>query len=620
LTEPFVGSPYVEGTQVPITRQSRLRRPPLLGLVAGAGLLVAAVSGTGLTMVLTQHVEAAAVRTTAAGDQTVVRDFVTRTLRPEDLTAALSQARLLDLQERLSTLARSAGLRSLLLVGPTGQPVASGGAAVPLAAEGSRLSDALAGTPSAVIQSTGISAGTSPGGPVLVEYLPLRVSGVVVGATVLSRDAAPILAAVEATQRDILILVGGGAAVLVLLLVLVFRAAQELLNRQTDELMRSARSDAITGLLNHGSVVKVLADLLAREGSEESGVGIAVIDIDNFRGLNEVHGHPAGDMALRTVAGIVQENGTGWAAVGRYGPDEFLFVSKPGQGRSVEPAVEELRQRLEATSLRFGQSESLPITISAGISHYPFHAKGVNDLLSAANVALAEAKASGGDALRTANAWTNDPSDRARTTFDVLQGLVNAIDAKDRYTKRHSEDVAAYAIFLAGLIDLETKLREPLRTAALLHDVGKIGIPDEILRKPGPLTPYEMEIVKQHVALGDLIVRDLPNLWVVRTGIRHHHERWDGRGYLDGLEGERIPLIARVLAVADAFSAMTTTRPYRKALPAEEALRRLEDAAGSQLEERLALAFVEGMRTAADAPWEHIQPSAPRPHIVRSAA
>jgi HD-GYP domain-containing protein (c-di-GMP phosphodiesterase class II) len=129
-----------------------------------------------------------------------------------------------------------------------------------------------------------------------------------------------------------------------------------------------------------------------------------------------------------------------------------------------------------------------------------------------------------------------------------------------------------------------------------------------------------MEIVKQHVALGDLIVRDLPNLWVVRTGIRHHHERWDGRGYLDGLEGERIPLIARILAVADAFSAMTTTRPYRKALPAEEALRRLEDAAGSQLEERLALAFVEGMRTAADAPWEHLQPPGPRPHIVRSAA
>jgi diguanylate cyclase (GGDEF)-like protein len=571
-------------------------------------------------MVLTEHVEAAAVRTTAAGDQTVVRDFAARTLRAEDLTAAISQGRLLDLQARLSTLARSAGLRSLLLVGPTGQPVASGGAAVPLAAESSRLSDALAGTSSAVIHSAGIPGGTSPAAPVLVEYLPLSVAGVVVGATVVSRDAAPILAAVEATQRDILILVGGGAVVLVLLLVLVFRAAQELLNRQTDELMRSARSDAITGFLNHGSVVKVLADLLARDGADQTGVGIAVIDIDNFRLLNDVHGHPAGDMALRTVAGMVQEDGTSWAAVGRYGPDEFLFVSRPGQGRSVEPAVDGLRQRLEATSLRFGESESLPITISAGISHYPFHAKGVNELLSAANLALAEAKASGGDAVRTANAWTNDPSDRARTTFDVLQGLVNAIDTKDRYTKRHSEDVAAYALFLAERIDLEMKLREPLRTAALLHDVGKIGIPDEILRKPGPLTPYEMEIVKQHVALGDLIVRDLPNLWVVRTGIRHHHERWDGRGYLDGLEGERIPLIARVLAVADAFSAMTTTRPYRKALAAEEALRRLEDAAGSQLEERLALAFVEGMRTAADAPWEHLQPPGPRPHIVRSVA
>jgi diguanylate cyclase (GGDEF)-like protein len=614
LTLPFVGSPYVEGTQVPITRHPRLRRPPLLGLVAGAGLLVAVMSGTGLTMVLTEHVEGAAVRTTAAGDQTVVRDFATRTLRAQDLTAALSPGRLTDLQGRLSTLARSAGLRSVLLVGPTGQPVASGGAAVPPAAESRRLSDALAGIPSAVIHG-----GSSADGPVLVEYLPLSVSGVVVGATLVSRDAAPILAAVDATRRDILLLIGGGGFVLVLLLMLLFRAAQELLNRQADELIRSARSDAITGFLNHGAVVNALAEVLARDGADQ-GVGIAVIDIDNFRLLNDVHGHPAGDVALRTVASMVKEDGTSWAAVGRYGPDEFLFVSSPGQGRAVEPAVENLRQRLEATSLRFGESESLPITISAGISHFPFHAKGVNELLSAANVALAEAKVSGGDAVRTANAWTNDPSDRARTTFDVLQGLVNAIDTKDRYTKRHSEDVAAYALFLAGRVDLEVKLMEPLRTAALLHDVGKIGVPDEILRKPGPLTPYEMEIVKQHVALGDLIVRDLPNLWVVRTGIRHHHERWDGRGYLDGLEGERIPFIARILAVADAFSAMTTTRPYRKALPAEEALRRLEDAAGSQLEERLALAFVEGMRTAADAPWEHLQPPGPRPHIVRSAA
>jgi HD-GYP domain-containing protein (c-di-GMP phosphodiesterase class II) len=132
--------------------------------------------------------------------------------------------------------------------------------------------------------------------------------------------------------------------------------------------------------------------------------------------------------------------------------------------------------------------------------------------------------------------------------------------------------------------------------------VGKIGIPDGVLRKPGKLTAEEYEIVKQHVALGDLIVRDLPDLELIRAGIRHHHERWDGAGYLTRLAGEEIPLVARILSVADAFSAMTTTRPYRKSLSVDEAITRLEDAAGSQLDEKLVLAFVSGLRSAADPP------------------
>ena len=134
-----------------------------------------------------------------------------------------------------------------------------------------------------------------------------------------------------------------------------------------------------------------------------------------------------------------------------------------------------------------------------------------------------------------------------------------------------------------------------INNAGLLHDVGKIGIPDTILRKPGRLTSDESEIVKQHVALGDSIVRSIADTDIIRAGIRHHHERWDGRGYLEGLSGDDIPLIARILAVGDVFSAMTTTRPYRKALPIEEALRRLGDAAGTQLDERLVAAFLRGI-------------------------
>ncbi|HEX6139893.1 MAG TPA: HD domain-containing phosphohydrolase, partial [Candidatus Limnocylindria bacterium] len=157
-------------------------------------------------------------------------------------------------------------------------------------------------------------------------------------------------------------------------------------------------------------------------------------------------------------------------------------------------------------------------------------------------------------------------------------------------------------VFLARRIGLDDELCRTIHLAGLLHDIGKIGIPDVLLRKPGKLTTGEFEVFKQHVALGDAIVRDVPRVDDVRAGIRHHHERWDGNGYLDGLEGEEIPLIGRILAVADAFSAMTTTRPYRKALSLTEALKRLGDAAGSQLQEDLVAAFIDGIETDADAP------------------
>jgi HD-GYP domain-containing protein (c-di-GMP phosphodiesterase class II) len=187
-------------------------------------------------------------------------------------------------------------------------------------------------------------------------------------------------------------------------------------------------------------------------------------------------------------------------------------------------------------------------------------------------------------------------------TFNILEGLVIAVDTKDHYTSRHSEDVARYADFLARRLELDPDTRRAIGSAGKLHDIGKIGIPDAILRKPGRLTDEEYAVVKQHVALGDAIVRDLPDIDLIRAGIRHHHERWDGRGYLDELVGEQIPLVARILAVGDAFSAMTTTRPYRKSLAVEEALKRLEDAAGTQLDARLVEIFVQAMRSAGDAP------------------
>ena len=152
-------------------------------------------------------------------------------------------------------------------------------------------------------------------------------------------------------------------------------------------------------------------------------------------------------------------------------------------------------------------------------------------------------------------------------TFDVFQGLIFAVDTKDRYTKQHSEDVARYGVFLAERLGLSRRgdRHDPRRRAAPRHRQDRRSR-TRSCASPASLTAEEYAIVKQHVALGDLIVRDLPDVDVIRAGVRHHHERWDGDGYLDRLAGEEIPLVARILAVGDAFSAMTTTRPYRKAL------------------------------------------------------
>ncbi len=383
-------------------------------------------------------------------------------------------------------------------------------------------------------------------------------------------------------------------------LFLVFRAAQARINRQTDQLVEATRRDPLTDTPNHGTLVAALAATIETARTTKEPIAVALLDIDNFRLLNDTHGHAAGDQAILTLSALLRVEFPAGAILGRYGPDEFLVIEPSVEVAVLEQAIERLRLALAERALQFGESESLPVTISAGICAYPEHASSVTDLLSAATITLQEAKSSGGDAIRVAGSNLEIPVETR--TFDVYQGLVMAVDGRDRYTKRHSEDVARYAVYLGQRLGLEPDLVATIRVAGLLHDVGKIGVPDGILRKPARLTDDEFAVMKQHVALGDLIVRDLPDCDLIRAGIRHHHERWDGGGYPDGLAGDEIPLVARIVAVADAFSAMTTTRPYRKALDVDEALRRLEEAAGSQLESRLVAVFVEGLRTDDEAP------------------
>jgi diguanylate cyclase (GGDEF)-like protein len=576
---------------------ARTRRPMLLALVYGVFLVLVGITASALVAIASTHVSSAMLAAVVSRDGAITELFFNGRLRESDLAPrALSEARASELENSLADLTATAEMLRIEVRALDGIILFSSQTGVrgDASAAAPGMETAVAGRPSAALAGEGDKS-------TVREFLPLKnEAGEPVAVIAIEREARSILSRIDAARRDIVVVTVTAALALALILLGVFRAAHRRILGQQALLLEAGQRDPLTDLLNHGAVVALLTHAVEMAGADARTLGVALIDVDNFRLLNDTHGHDAGDGVLRRVAELLTAEASEGSSVGRYGPDEFLLVVPEAGQAEMEASVERVRGRMPDLSVLVGESEQLPVSISAGISLFPDHADSVTELLSAAAVAVGEAKASGGDGVAVARIG---PDERSATgSFDILRGLVIAVDTKDRYTKRHSEDVARYAVFLAERLGLHEDLQHTIHVAGLLHDVGKIGIPDTLLRRPGKLTAEDFEIFKQHVALGDAIVRDVPNVDDVRAGIRFHHERWDGRGYLDGLEGEEIPLIGRLLAVADAFSAMTTTRPYRKALSVEEALKRLGDAAGNQLQEDLVEAFIAGIETAADAP------------------
>jgi diguanylate cyclase (GGDEF)-like protein len=587
----------------------RAPRPMLLAIVFGVLLAVVGVTATSQAVMVGVYASTSSLNAIIQGDIATVRGFVQQGLDPSILEpSSITPQERAVVDGLITTLVSKGEILRVELRLPNGTVVSASdpaavGAQVPPAGD---FAQSLA-TGLAQIQMVEVASAEAASGAafettnVIREHLPLSIDGRRVLVVSLWRDAAPIIRELEDLRRDVVTVTLTAAIIAAITLYLVFRGAQGRLRRQSEALIEAGRRDALTNTLNHGSLVALLAEEIERARVEDRRLSVALIDLDGFRLLNDNHGHAAGDEALLTVANLLGEHGRDEMLMGRYGPDEFLLVSSNRTADELQPLVAAFRDELNGRALRFESTEPLPITVSAGLCTYPTDGTSVTALLSAAVRTLEEAKGSGGDAIRIAGRGDEDGHSMA-SSFDVLKGLVLAVDTKDRYTKRHSEDVARYAVFLANRIGLDDDVVRSIQVSGLLHDVGKIGIPDDILRKPGRLTAEEMDVLQQHVALGDLIVRDLPDLETVRAGIRHHHERWDGKGYLAGLEGAEIPVIARVLAVADAFSAMTTTRPYRKALDLREAIARLGDAAGTQLDEGLVTAFLDGLEQDANPP------------------
>ena len=361
--------------------------------------------------------------------------------------------------------------------------------------------------------------------------------------------------------------------------------------RRYDEVRRLAEQDPVTELLNSRGLARALDRELARSRRAGSSFSLVMMDLDNFKLFNDTYGHAVGDQVLRQTAGVLKKVLRRSDIVGRQGGDEFLALLPDTGTASALECVKHLRDSLSTVGFSVESEYPVPVSLSCGIATYPVDGRRAAELLAVADANVYRSKQKGGDCVTPTPA--TEPGDMAMAgVFTVLEGLVVAVDNKDHYTRRHSDDVTKYALELAERLGLSSETIRPLRIAGVLHDVGKIGIPDHILRKPGPLDAQEFEAIKQHVSLGELMIKEIPDLSDVLAGVGAHHERWDGGGYPRGLAGDNIPLLGRILAVTDAYSAMTTDRPYRKALTVSEARQEMRRAAGSQLDTRIVEEFL----------------------------
>ena len=422
------------------------------------------------------------------------------------------------------------------------------------------------------------------GGAFLARGLTRPLGGVVRAAETLRRGEWPERFEVRRTDE-----IG--------LLQTVFNEMSDSLRGSQERLLALIDADPLTGLDNHRRFQERLDQEARRCARSGESLSLLLLDLDHFGRYNQRHGHAAGDLAVHDVGGALQSCLPQVAVAARYGGEEFAVLLPQRDLAQAESLGEMIREAV--AGLDHG------LTLSIGCAEFGTHTAEGEGLVLAAELAVSRAKQLGRDRVcrfdslpgADANA---DPYQLHRFLKDeslpTIQALAAAVDAKDPYTQGHSQRVASYAVALAertGLTGDEVAL---VHMTGTLHDVGKIGVPDAILKKPGRLDDEERRIMETHPALGEVIVRKAPKLVAALPGVRHHHERWDGSGYPDGLEGEQIPLLARLLALADTFDAMTSDRPYRKGLSWETALGEVARGAGTQFDPDLVPPFLSLMR------------------------
>jgi diguanylate cyclase (GGDEF)-like protein/putative nucleotidyltransferase with HDIG domain len=356
--------------------------------------------------------------------------------------------------------------------------------------------------------------------------------------------------------------------------------------------MRLALTDPLTNLGNHRHFHERLQRELAIAEEKNQPLSLCLVDIDDFKRINDRFGHPAGDGVLGQVGKRLRQGGEAF----RLGGDEFAVLMPAMNGQQAFTGASSIVDRVAALDLE----HIGPITVSAGLATFPVQGVGRDELIRLADSALYWAKEHGKNQVRAYRPDVVELAELRRLAagpdraarYRAAASLAKAVDARDAYTGSHSERVGELAAKIASRMGADPELIELIRLAGSLHDLGKLAIPEEILRKPAPLTEAERLVLERHPQIG---FRMLESLGVdpVADWVLHHHERWDGTGYPEGLPADRIPLGARIIFVADAYDAMTSDRVYRRKLSTQDALAELQRCAATQFDPEVVAAFVE---------------------------
>ncbi|MCQ2744097.1 MAG: diguanylate cyclase [bacterium] len=396
----------------------------------------------------------------------------------------------------------------------------------------------------------------------------------------------------------------------------------------TEKSEEYVNTDALTLLYNHRGFQEILSNEIKRAETTQQKLSVIMMDINNITKINRELGHAKGDEVIKLVAEKVRQNVRKGDIAGRYGGDEIAVILPNTSSEQAKYVAEYLTYSLSCCFI----DNIGPIKVSVGVATYPDCSDDKEKLLILAEQAMYISQAKGYKDGMSAiisskdfNFWDdvalksyaevvtkrhtqlginfedeliakfhNEDNMAENKIWDIARSLASAIDAKDPYTKGHSTSVSKFSEALARAINLPEKEIQKIVWGALLHDVGKIGIPENVLKKEGPLSDDEWKIMKRHPIIGvDKVLRPNASLHNLIPIVKYHHERIDGKGYPDSLRGEEIPLEAKIVAIADTYHALISDRPYRKGMNIEKAVSILEEGAGTQWDADLVRTFIQ---------------------------